>query len=136
MNNACFYDKCEFSPDARTSASRRGGCEDTAACPGCNVCLPGGFPSQRTNPRNHCGVAVCEDDAGCDDEEQSGGACQPFMGILRCMGFQGFFCSYDQSQCRVDQDCSAVGPGLLCIYNITAAEPQCQRPAPPPPIER
>lgn len=130
MNNACFYDACEFSPDAQSSAARRGGCKDG------HVCLPGGFPNVRAFPRNYCAVAACEHDTGCDDEEQSGGACQPFFGIARCgkSALQGFFCSYEASQCRVDQDCSAVGQGLICVYNTTAAEPQCQRPAPPPPI--
>ena len=130
MSNLCVWDECDFSPDQ----NRRGG---QRSCQEQMVCLPGGFPNAKDFPRNHCAHATCSDDSECDDKEQSSGMCQPFFGTFRCgkAAFQGFYCSYDQSQCRVDQDCSSVGPGLICVYNTTAGEPQCQRVAPPPPIE-
>ena len=130
MSNVCVWDECDFSPDVRGGDGQRS-CEQGL------VCLPGGFPNKKDFPRNHCVQATCTDDSGCDDETQSGGMCQPFFGNMRCgkYALQGFYCSYDQSECRVDQDCSSLGPGRICVYNATTSEPQCQRVAPPPPTE-
>lgn len=130
MSNECFWDECDFSPDLRSGDGQRS-CEEGSAC------LPGGFPNAKDFPRNHCSHVACTDDIGCSDAEQSGGICQPFFGSFRCgkSAFQGFYCSYDQSQCRVDQDCSSIGQGLICVYNVTASEPQCQRVVPPPPMD-
>ena len=153
--NQCFFDDCVLSPDlvsrlfvraepwldARVPRQRRRAEEATLACKQGEVCVPAGFGDLRGYPRNFCAPAGCSSDTDCSDPKMTGGACTAFLSSFRCgaAAFDGFYCSYDQSACRIDKDCSSSGgalpgAGKICVYNSTAAAPQCQQPMPPPPL--
>jgi hypothetical protein len=126
--NKCYYDACTLAPDGRRLEEA-----NPDACLKGEVCVPGGFGEMRGYPRNFCAKAGCAADADCDEEGMTAGACTAFLGDFRCgdHAIQGFYCSYKESPCRVDKDCSMPD---ICVYNTTSMAPQCQRPLPPPPV--
>lgn len=87
--NVCLYSECDTS-DQCTAKSN-------------GVCVNAGAFGE---PVDRCVYGGCVLDAGCI--ARPGGACMPFFDPCNHR-FAGFFCTYDDSACRSDADCSAQG---------------------------
>ena len=82
--NACLYDECTDDND----------------CGADELCLP---PRVLAEPVSRCVAAGCRVDADCTD--RAAGQCEPFFDP--CNGrLSGFFCTYEDSECRSDSDCA------------------------------
>ncbi len=107
--NACVYDECQSAADC--TASDHG------------ICVPAGAFGE---VRNRCVYGGCVTASDCSS--RSGGACLPFFDP--CKGrFGGLYCTYDDSVCRSDADCSE--PGQHCVPGVDGVT-ACETWYPPP----
>jgi len=88
-SNVCVYDEC--SSDAECTDGDNG------------VCVPTGAFNEH---RAICVYGSCVEDADCTRDPS--GQCMPFFSPCTNR-FAGFHCTYDQSECRTDADCSGIG---------------------------
>lgn len=110
--NVCLYDECANDTDCQPD----------------QFCLP---PRVLAEPVARCAFAECRLDSDC--ASRAGGQCEAFFDP--CNGrFSGFYCTYDDSACRTNEDC----PGPNDAPNATFCSPgpdgatQCIEFQPPP----
>jgi hypothetical protein len=84
--NVCLYSACVTSESCTQKPH--------------GVCVSAGAFSE---PVNRCVYGGCVLDAEC--KSRAGGACGPFFDPCNHR-FEGFFCTYDDSPCRSDADCT------------------------------
>jgi hypothetical protein len=82
--NVCMYDECASD-------------EDCGGAPG--SCLP---PRVLGEPVSRCVQSQCGNDADCTGGDN--GECRAFFNPCN-RRLTGFFCTYDESECRTDDDC-------------------------------
>jgi hypothetical protein len=113
--NVCVYDECQADADCVAQSSGLRG-----------LCVPGGTFGEK---RAHCTYGDCRVDADC--QSRSGGQCRPF--VDPCSGrLEGFSCTYADSACRSDQDCTDISGGLPYCQPGTDGNTQCTDFTPPP----
>lgn len=74
-------------------------CGEDVDCGDGRVCVPAGAFLEHVA---RCAPAECVEDTDCTSRD--GGQCLPFFDPCRGR-FGGFFCTYDDSECRTDDDC-------------------------------
>jgi|GEM_PF-1631790 len=114
---AAFYvGYCGGAPPPAHNTCRSHQCVLNEDCGNGEVCIPAGAFGLVTNT---CLPATCADDSDCD--AAAGGECRPYASA--CHGIGGFMCTYDDSECREDGDCTA-GLSPICVPDM-AGVPQC-----------
>ncbi len=106
--NRCLADECTQDSDCNQSTN--------------GICIPAGVLGQ---PAAVCSYGNCRVDGDCTN--RAGGQCHPYASL--CDPTVTFSCSYDDSPCRILQDCDV---GSICVpagANNTACEP-VEPPAP------
>lgn len=110
--NVCVYDECATDASCGSSPGQLG------------LCIPGGTFGEL---RSYCTHGDCRADTDCTS--RSGGLCVPF--VAPCTRrVSGFFCTYDDSECRTDADCGHV-PFGYCAQG-TDGHSTCESFIPPP----
>jgi hypothetical protein len=118
MNGGCFAGPlyfCGGAPPLPGNVCVYDECIDGQPCPASSpgligYCLPKGAFGE---VRSRCSQNECLYDSQC--QSRAGGQCLPFFDP--CNGrFQAFYCTYDDSVCRTDQDCQG---------QVMSGEPYC-----------
>ena len=114
IRNVCLYDECAADAD----------------CTAGQICMP---PRVLGEPVARCLNAECGTDADCD--ARAGGECHMFR--EPCNGrVSGFFCTYDDSECRTNDDCpddpSTPGQEYCAPGPEGDGDTQCASFTPPP----
>jgi hypothetical protein len=90
---------CGGPPPLNINECRFDLCTTDNECGAENACVPGGVLGKIINT---CTATFCKTDADC--ATRSGGQCRP-LSDLSCGDTIGFYCTYEEDECRSNADC-------------------------------
>jgi hypothetical protein len=102
-------------------------CADDEDCGADAVCLPAGAFG---NAVATCASAGCHVDGDCTTS--TGGECTVFAAPY-CTHIVTFVCTYDDDECRVNEDCAGHGANWICVPDDDGDGAVCAEDFGPPP---